>query len=64
MRTCRVSAHTVTYVTIIDVNDRMPQFTEELYNLAVSEGMSVGEIVHVGFDIIVQAIIPIHCNTN
>ena len=33
------------YVTVIDVNDRVPQFTEESYQLAVPEGMPVGEIV-------------------
>ena len=33
------------YVTVIDVNDRIPQFTEASYQLAVSEGMPVGETV-------------------
>ena len=33
------------YVTVIDVNDRVPQFTEESYQLEVPEGMSVGTTV-------------------
>ena len=33
------------FVTVIDVNDRVPQFTEESYQLAVPEGMPVGTTV-------------------
>ena len=32
-------------LTVIDVNDRVPQFTEESYQLAVSEGFDVGATV-------------------
>ena len=33
------------YVTVIDVNDRIPQFTEGSYQLGVSEGMPEGTVV-------------------
>ena len=33
------------YVTVIDVNDRVPQFTEESYQLEVTEGMPIGMTV-------------------
>ena len=33
------------YVTVIDVNDRVPQFAEESYQLGVPEGMPEGTVV-------------------